>query len=53
MNPVLEDILGGADQYDDLPESIKTVVTPKEFDWLSDGEKARLIQNETEPEYEE
>lgn len=36
--------------YQDLPEPIKQIVSPKEYLWLSDAEKARLVQNETEPE---
>jgi len=39
--------------YDDLPEAIKAGVSFKAYAWMSDAEKARLIQNETEPEWEE
>lgn len=38
--------------YDELPEAIKATLSSKEYLWLSDAEKARLIQNETEPEPE-
>lgn len=38
--------------YESLPEAIKAVVSPKEYLWLSDAEKARLEQDETEPEPE-
>ena len=38
--------------YDSLPEPIKLVVSPKEYAWLSDAEKARLVQDLTEPEPE-
>lgn len=37
-------------QYDDLPEAIKATLPQREWLWLSDGEKARLIQTETEPD---
>ena len=36
--------------YDQLPESIKALYTPTQYLWLSDAEKGRLIQTETEPE---
>jgi hypothetical protein len=38
-------------QYDELPVCIKDQFSVKEWLWLSDTEKARLIANETEPEY--
>lgn len=38
--------------YESLPESIKAVVSPKEYLWLSDAEKDRLEQTETEPDPE-
>lgn len=49
MNPVLDHVIN-PDGYDQLPESIKTIYSPLEYAWLSDREKARLIDNETEPE---
>lgn len=36
--------------YDGLPEPIKLLYTYVQYQWLSDEEKARLIQRETEPE---
>lgn len=39
--------------YRALPESIKAYVSLKEWLWLSDTEKARLVQTETEPEWAE
>lgn len=36
--------------YDQLPESIKALYTQEQYLWLSDDEKATLIQRETEPE---
>lgn len=41
------------DDYSELPESIKEIVTRKEYLWLSDAEKARLVQSETEPDHEQ
>lgn len=38
--------------YDALPEAIKEAYTEQQYLWLSDAEKARLIQTETEPEPE-
>ena len=45
----LEVALAGS-QYEELPESIKHTLTPTQWLWLSDAEKGRLIQTETEPE---
>jgi hypothetical protein len=39
-----------ASQYQELPEAIRTNVTYTDWAWLSDAEKARLQQSETEPE---
>lgn len=39
--------------YDELPAFIKARFSEKEWLWLSDGEKARLVQTETEPEHTE
>lgn len=39
------------DDYDNLPEPVKFVVSRKDYLWLSDEAKARLIQDECEPEY--
>jgi len=49
MNPVLKLVTESA-AYDALPEAIKTIYTPHEYNWLPDAEKARLIERETEPE---
>lgn len=51
MNPVLARVLNPA-VYEALPESIKATYTPDEYAWLSDEQKARLIQTETEPDAE-
>jgi hypothetical protein len=50
MNPVLAETLAGKDPYDDLPVSIKHYYTRTEYLWLSDLEKATLVQRETEPD---
>lgn len=36
--------------YESLPASIKALYTPEQYAWLSDDEKGRLVQTETEPE---
>jgi hypothetical protein len=38
--------------YDDLPESIRLHLSLHEWQWLSDEEKQRLVQTETEPDPE-
>lgn len=37
-------------EYDALPEPIKVVVSRREWAWLSDAEKATLVQRECEPD---
>ena len=39
-----------ASEYEALPESIKAMYSLEQYLWLSDDEKARLVQTETEPE---
>ena len=39
------------DVYDELPQPIKDLYTHKEWLWLSDAGKARLVQTETEPDW--
>lgn len=34
-----------------LPEAIRALYTFEQYLWLSDLDKARLIQNETEPDF--
>lgn len=48
MNPVLAELL--EEPYDQLPEPIKRSYTRDEYLWLSDAEKATLVQRECEPE---
>lgn len=38
--------------HSELPEAIRMTYTPKQYAWLSDAEKARLTQTETEPEFD-
>lgn len=47
---IIDQVISGHDPYDQLPEMIKNTYTPEEYLWLSDHEKATLIQRETEPE---
>ena len=37
-------------EYDALPESIKTLLSFPEYQWLSGAERAQLLQAETEPD---
>lgn len=39
------------DDYAQLPEPIKQIYSRAEYLWLSDEEKARLIEQECEPEW--
>lgn len=51
MNPVIADVLQRANEdYEKLPVAITHRLTEKQWLWLSDREKATLIQCETEPE---
>jgi hypothetical protein len=50
MNPIVNDEL--KDDYDKLPEALKLVYTRQEYLWLSDLQKAKLIERETEPDVE-
>lgn len=37
--------------YDRLPEPIKHIYSPEQYQWLSDAEKANVIDQECEPEW--
>lgn len=37
-------------EYESLPESIRAYYTWQQYQWLSDAEKAQLLQRETEPD---
>jgi hypothetical protein len=38
-------------EYQALPDSIRALYSFQQYQWLSDYEKARLIQSETEPDF--
>lgn len=52
MNDYLQEA-NADDEYGALPDPIKSILTRQEWLWLSDFEKARLLQDETEPEWAE
>lgn len=47
-----DDDLTGNAGYDALPRGVKDLYTLQQWLWLSDDEKGRLVQTETEPERE-
>lgn len=51
MNPVIEQVLA-KDGYDELPVAIQANYSRAQWLWLSDHEKATLVQRETECEYD-
>ena len=54
MNPVLQRVLGSTDNqgaYNDLPQFLKDAYTPRQWQFLSDSEKAGLVREQTEPDY--
>lgn len=53
MTPTLEAALTGVKDYDELPTPIKGAYSLKEYLWLTDAQKADLVRNETEPEWDE
>lgn len=40
-----------SDPYDQLPECIRQYYSRSEYLWLSDDQKAHLIESECEPEW--
>ncbi len=40
----------GDQGYDEMGEALKNTITHKEWQWLSDTEKARFVTGATEPE---
>ena len=40
-----------SDPYEQLPEAVRQYYSRSEYLWLSDDQKAHLIENETEPEW--
>lgn len=51
MNPVVAQVTGG-DDYRNLPECIRMLYTREQWLWLTDDEKATLIQRETESDHD-
>lgn len=49
----LRQAAGQATGYEELPTCVKAVYSPREWLWLSDAQKAGLVQLETEPEHTE
>lgn len=41
----------GDEDYDRLPADVKVHVTPKEFRWIGEQGRARLMRDFTEPDY--
>lgn len=52
-NSVLNEVLTGDREYDDLPVVIKSQVTHKEYRWMGEQGRARLMRDFTEPDYAE
>jgi hypothetical protein len=52
MNPVIERLISqdGNSAYRNLPEVIQGIVTEREWQFLTDRQRADLIRSETEPE---
>ncbi len=48
MNPVLAELM--KTPYQRLPEAIRQFYTEREYLFLTDDQKARLVDSETEPE---
>ena len=38
-------------EYDELPEALKLIYTPKEYAWMSPERRQRLIEEETLPDH--
>jgi hypothetical protein len=51
-NMTSADLIDG-DDYDGLPDGIKLSLSRIEYMWLSDHEKATLVQTECEPDWNE
>lgn len=52
MSSATDDVLTTpSDPYDALPEAIRQYYSRTEYLWLSDDQKAHLIEAETEPEW--
>jgi hypothetical protein len=42
-----------SEDYDSLPEVVKQYYSLNEYLWLTEEQKAKLVQTETEPDWEE
>ena len=49
--PTDESSTTASDPYEQLPEAVRQYYSRSEYLWLSDDQKAHLIENETEPEW--
>lgn len=58
MNSPMDDglirdrVLQAPDQYDELPDPIKSIVSRREYLWLSDRQKAEILQELCDPDPE-
>lgn len=50
-SPTDENSTTASDPYEQLPEAVRQYYSRSEYLWLSDDQKAHLIENETEPEW--
>lgn len=54
MNAVIARVMGEQNpeqgDYDNLPTAVRQYYTPRQWQFLSDAQKANLIREETEPE---
>lgn len=50
-SPTDESSTTASDPYEQLPEAVRQYYSRSEYLWLSDDQKAHLIENETEPEW--
>jgi hypothetical protein len=51
VNPIIEQIISqDPSGYQELPEVLKGIYSEREWQFLTDRQKADLIQAETEPE---
>ena len=51
FSPTDESSTTASDPYEQLPEAVRQYYSRSEYLWLSDDQKAHLIENETEPEW--
>jgi hypothetical protein len=42
-----------AEEYENLPQAVKAVVSPKEYAWMGAEQRARLLSDICEPDVEE